>query len=712
MGLFSGITKFIRNFADDVLGLDPNGGGIYSVFDNVLGIDPNGGGVFTLFKDLGIKVDAQDFYKVLNQAISQGLKYVIVSITGVPVQIDIDLFKNPSQNLFLGNDNILGSAANEVFDGRSGNDTISGLGGNDYINGGDGIDTAIYRGDRSEYNIIFHPDFTSINDLTSRDGIDHLVNVENIKFADSLIDLSQLRSNGAVFHGLESNDLVIGGQGSDTLDGKEGNDSLSGGFGDDLYIIDSVNDSIIENTGQGTDLINSYVDYTISNNVENLVLLGNSVKGTGNDLNNVIIGNNENNLLIGGNGNDVLNDYLGNDTLDGGAGNDNLYAGAGDNLLIGGDGDDNYYISNTNDIIIESASTIGGFDTVITRTHYSLANSAYNVERLIIENGFSGTIFGNNENNQLIGANGNDILNDYLGNDTLDGGGGNDNLYAGAGNNLLIGGDGDDNYYIDNANDVIIELASTVGGFDTVVARTSYVLANNVEKLVLDNGFQNAIKGTGNSLDNIIYGNTNWNIIDGGDGNDFLNGEAGNDTMIGGLGNDTYIVDWAGDVVIEDSTASTEIDTVQSYVSYTLGANLENLTLLNGEGISATGNAINNVIAGNALNNIFTGGAGVDTFVLSKTSVDTITDFAANEKLQISASAFGGGLNVGNLAANQILVGAGATAATAAAQRFIFNTTDKSLYFDVDGLNNASAVKIGVLSGVSTLSSANFSIGV
>ena len=50
-----------------------------------------------------------------------------------------------------------------------------------------------------------------------------------------------------------------------------------------------------------------------------------------------------------------------------------------------------------------------------------------------------------------------------------------------------------------------------------------------------------------------------------------------NDTMAGGLGNDVYVVDSASDVVTEAASAGT--DTVQSTVTWTLGANLENLTL-------------------------------------------------------------------------------------------------------------------------------------
>ena len=57
------------------------------------------------------------------------------------------------------------------------------------------------------------------------------------------------------------------------------------------------------------------------------------ISGTGNALNNVILGNTGSNVLNGG---------AGDDTLDGGAGNDRLYGGAGNDRLTGGFGNDSF----------------------------------------------------------------------------------------------------------------------------------------------------------------------------------------------------------------------------------------------------------------------------------------------------------------------------------------------------------------------------------
>jgi Ca2+-binding RTX toxin-like protein len=55
---------------------------------------------------------------------------------------------------------------------------------------------------------------------------------------------------------------------------------------------------------------------------------------------------------------------------------------------------------------------------------------------------------------------------------------------------------------------------------------------------------------------------------------------------------------------------------VQSASTYTLGANIENLTLTRSSAINGTGNSLNNVPVGNSAVNMLTGGAGNDTYIV------------------------------------------------------------------------------------------------
>ena len=127
--------------------------------------------------------------------------------------------------------------------------------------------------------------------------------------------------------------------------------------------------------------------------------------------------------------------------------------------------------------------------------------------------------------------------------------------------------------------------------------------------------------------DDIIFGGDGLDILIGGQGNDQLDGGTGADYMAGEGGDDTYFVDNVGDNVIEGKNQGT--DTVVSSISYTLGINVENLTLAKGAGdINATGNALNNIITSNDGVNVLTGGAGDDTYYVNN-AADTVVELTA-----------------------------------------------------------------------------------
>jgi Ca2+-binding RTX toxin-like protein len=90
-------------------------------------------------------------------------------------------------------------------------------------------------------------------------------------------------------------------------------------------------------------------------------------------------------------------------------------------------------------------------------------------------------------------------------------------------------------------------------------------------------GGNDTLSGLGG--DDLINGDAGNDILNGGAGNDrlfggadndILDGGTGNDAIAGGAGNDIYIVSAVGDQTIE--AANGGIDTVRSYINWTLGA--------------------------------------------------------------------------------------------------------------------------------------------
>jgi Ca2+-binding RTX toxin-like protein len=239
----------------------------------------------------------------------------------------------------------------------------------------------------------------------------------------------------------------------------------------------------------------------------------------------------------------------------------------------------------------------------------------------------------------------------------------------------------------------------------------------NIEIIATDSSGFSALDIFSLTVNLNVLGTNLADSLTGSSGNDMLNGGLDADTMSGGVGNDTYIVDNLGDIVIETSTITTEIDSVNSFISYTLPANVENLTLMQeGETIDATGNAQNNELTGNLATNrligdtgndtlngglgkdVLTGGIGEDVFIFnttpSKTEIDQITDFnPPDDTIQLENAIFTK-LTTGILNSANFKIG---VAAGDNNDFIVYNKTTGALYYDDNGNGAGHAVQIALI---------------
>jgi Ca2+-binding RTX toxin-like protein len=245
----------------------------------------------------------------------------------------------------------------------------------------------------------------------------------------------------------------------------------------------------------------------------------------------------------------------------------------------------------------------------------------------------------------FIYSSGNDILTGTALSEYIAGGAGNDTINGGAGIDTMVGGIGNDLYYVDNASDLVVEVAG-LGSSDAILSSVSYINKIGVERLYLT-GTANLVAVGVNAQNDIISGNSGNNVINGLTGNDTLAGGIGNDTLIGGVGLD--------------------------------------------------------VLIGGAGNDIFR----FDTAPNATTNRDAITDFVAvNDTIYLENAVFAGlGLTTGALAAGKFNFG---TAATQADDRIIYNSATGVLIYDADGVGGAAGIHFATLTGHPPISALDF----
>jgi len=559
----------------------------------------------------------------------------------------------------LGNDRLIGAAGSDSYFYRSGdgNDTI------EEITSGTDVDRLVLA-DLNQADLRFERPFSSLNDvvlrvvatnqtITLKTQMDKEGGIEQIVFADGTTlggtdwSLDGQLLNLVTIYGTSAGETIWGSSSNDTIDPGAGNDTFGGEYGSDtlIYAAGYGNDVIDEKAdGTDTDTLKlvglNQADIRFERPPSDLTDVVIHINATGETLrldnqfdkedgverivfaDGTVLGGDDwslDNILLslvsisGTSGNDTLTGTTGADRMYGFDGNDVLNGGAGADTLIGGLGDDTYVVDNVGDVVVEATGE--GLDLVQSSVTYALSAD---VENLTLTGSTAINATGNALANVLTGNSGNNILSGAAGGDTLNGGNGTDTAA-----------------YADSAAGVTVDLlASTASGGDA--AGDTF---NSIENL------------SGSGYADTLTGNAAANVLTGLAGNDLLDGGAGNDTLVGGLGDDTYTVDATGDIVTELADEGTDL--VKASVTYTVSANVENLTLTGSAALNGTGNALANAITGNSGNNVLAGLAGADQLT-GGDGIDTATYVASAAAVKVSLTS---GVATGGDAEGDVLSG-------------------------------------------------------
>ncbi|MEF8756276.1 MAG: hypothetical protein V5B60_20455 [Accumulibacter sp.] len=577
-------------------------------------------------------------------------------------------------------DNVLYAAAgNNVLDGGIGTDTVSYQYG---VSGASGISASLATGTAS-----------------GGSGSDRFTAVENLTGS----------ANADSLTGDGGSNVLDGGAGNDTLNGAANVDTMIGGDGSDSYYVDHAADQVLESNADlasgGTDIVYSFLAaHTLAANVENgRILASGAASLTGNAINNLLYAGVGANNLTGGDGTDTVS-YLygvsgsagviaslatgtasggsasdtfsgienltgsanadnltgdgGANVIDGGSGNDSINGGGNADTMAGGDGNDNYYVDHVADQVIETSANLGSGGTDIAYSFLAAYTLTANVENgRILATGVA-RLAGNELDNLLYAAAGDNVLNGGDGSDTVSwaygvsassgihvslllttaqstGGSGSDTLLniehlvgsslsdtlsGNSAANMLAGGGGDDTLDGGAGDDTLdggagidtVSYASATGGASVrlAVAGPQATGSSGIDSLL------NVEHLLGSAFADTLTGNGGANWLRGGNGNDTLDGAAGVDTLEGGDGDDLYYVDTTADLVFETNAVRVtggEDTVVSSLSAYTLPTNVEILRLIGTEPRFGSGNDGNNILYASPGDNFFDGGLGSDT---------------------------------------------------------------------------------------------------
>ena len=477
-------------------------------------------------------------------------------------------------NTLSGNDRVIGGSGNDVAETGSGADSFVGGAGNDQARLGQGNDIFLDSRDRQTG--------TGTDQVYGGAGNDAFVSVDggDRLYGEDGDDLFAIGLNGELVDGGECQDTLSVRNTSFTVpEGKESADfyvDITLGDRPELGIHDGIRYVTPEQLqalldagdvteigelgyetkeGLGVSVVSATTgersirirDESTSSSVGAETRIVNIENIIGSSLNDRIIGNRKDNQLSAGEGDDRLEGRQGNDTLDGGAGDDIIQGGEGDDRLVSLSGTDSLSGGRDQDTYVIGRDATDTKISEFSTLHHSTGNKLVFQELTIND-----VQFARGGSNLNITVNGQRIA--YL-----------DRVFTleGAWRDHFDSIEFAGGHYITGADEVREFILSQIGSGDSVI---DVLLGNSDDNVINADAGDNAVNGLGG--DDVIFGHAGDDHLQGDSGNDILDGGLGNDRLFGGDGNDRIRATEGTDIVDGDAgndifvIAAQSVDTI------------------------------------------------------------------------------------------------------------------------------------------------------